>query len=372
MVLKSPSWKTTFPANTGPGKVRYLPSPSRPLRRLPTQFPAKRAPAIPSNLQWPPSKTTRKYAKAYGFPLRRGNVSRTAMDILVAVLMNAQLQDSVLENEESTIINRGPAIDNRQWQLAHSCDYWTPSGEQWWQYGTAIDFSTHPTTHVRGQVNEQFYDDNYPPNTAPQPHEDSLIVYSRNINPPLPLPKGQMDIMTWRLYTGVATQLAPVVRYQYGISPKVKGYQRLPEPRFRPWSNRAYNDKIGLEISPDAAREIDGKGRQDDKKMGLPRGYYMVFRAIADALGETVELIDLLADAAGFRYASPHADSVLQAKANFLFHQGGFEKITWDALYDEIMENAYEDVLYGALGRGLKRRARADGRLVGYQLGPAL
>lgn len=96
----------------------------------------------------------------------------------------------------------------------------------------------------------------------------------------------------------------------------------------------------------------------------------------ANALGELVEWLDILAEASEF-----HRDSLIipedlrgthAAKLWWLFEAGGIKHLDLGLLSELILENEVEDSIYGALGQLSGHTARNFHLTVGPQTGPAI
>lgn len=104
---------------------------------------------------------------------------------------------------------------------------------------------------------------------------------------------------------------------------------------------------------------------------------YAIMKEVANALGETKEWIDILAEAAGYQKFDPIHPKTLfgretAKKAFWLFALGGFNQIDTERLFELAVENEIEDYLIGLAGRASKSAARGLGLTVGPQTGLAM
>lgn len=158
-----------------------------------------------------------------------------------------------------------------------------------------------------------------------------------------------------------------------------------PRPRWRP--NR--NMRITINLRPtrgarpgttvrtrsDVARI---RGDDDGKAKPANQFVYAVLKELANAMGETKEWIDILAEASGYDRRTRVVPSGIDkghetaAKAYWLFVGQGVNNIDWGELQRLVRENAVEDFLIGIAGRMSKSAARSLGLTVGPMTGLAL
>lgn len=148
------------------------------------------------------------------------------------------------------------------------------------------------------------------------------------------------------------------------------------------WPNNNVAIKIGLK-SVTFTRDTPRKRDREDKAKPKSAFVYAVLRTAADALGETKEWIDMLADAAGYEFYGGNLPKALrfphqllgketQKKAYYLFVLGGFNNIDFDKLRQLVVENNAEDAAFGFMGRLAAQASRRLGLTVGLQTGPLI
>lgn len=158
-----------------------------------------------------------------------------------------------------------------------------------------------------------------------------------------------------------------------------------PRPRWRARNNFRITIRLPYPGSPGSASvnlkrnvpRIREKPR-DDKAKAANEFVYAVLITLANAMGETKEWIDILAEAAGYDRTSLTAPKSIQKghetvkKAWWLFVDGGINDIDYDSLAVLIIENEIEDFLIGIAGRMSKHASRSLGLSTGLQTGPGL
>lgn len=152
-----------------------------------------------------------------------------------------------------------------------------------------------------------------------------------------------------------------------------RAYRYLQEPKVRekmsPWGPRVggYIARTGV-FTPSSA----GRPRTPERKLRLYGKSYRTLVSIANGLGGFIELIDMLADAAGWEYVRELGGTPVYNKAVWLFFLGGIDLVDWERLMDLDRYNEVEDFAYGGIGSGSAGASEALGVNPGFQTGPAL
>lgn len=192
----------------------------------------------------------------------------------------------------------------------------------------------------------------------------------------------------WLPNPAILPAVSPVPAYRplpNLIRPTQTRAQRRARPRTRP-RVREKNLEIKIRLprtstSPRSSVKISRnvpavRGKRDGKATPANAFVYAVLLELANAMGETKEWIDILAEAGGYEGQSSaplqrgHHQTV--QKAWFLFIDNGINNIDFDLLAVLVIENEIEDFLIGIAGRMSKSAARALGLTVGPQTGLAL
>lgn len=107
---------------------------------------------------------------------------------------------------------------------------------------------------------------------------------------------------------------------------------------------------------------------------------YNTIRRVVDFMGETIEVWDALVSDAGcasggsfYEYGAGNYGYKRDIAGEMsCMINGGFERVTFEGVWNAYLENTVEDWAYGKIGQGSKGASQETGRFFGYQTGPAL
>lgn len=175
-------------------------------------------------------------------------------------------------------------------------------------------------------------------------------------------------------------ETSPFPRRQYkrqrDLSPKTRA-----RPRWRPSRNMEITIPVrpvrGTRPEKPVRVRLDRpRIRADDSKAKPANQFiYNVLKQLANAMGETKEWIDILAEAANYKRGSKLVPRSIRkghetaAKAYWLFAAGGLNQIDFAHLGVLVVENEIEDRVFGFFGRLGQTGSRNLGLTVGVQTG---
>lgn len=151
-----------------------------------------------------------------------------------------------------------------------------------------------------------------------------------------------------------------------------------PDLKAQPWHPRqniviefgtALRDPITVRFDKPRVRLKENKIKPANKYV------WLVLKKFADAGGELKEWTDILADASGYIEGSMMIPEEIRygqetkAKLYWLFNVTGLNSIDWNELAMLILENEFEDAVYGFMGQLSKSAAQNLGMTVGPQTG---
>jgi hypothetical protein len=161
-----------------------------------------------------------------------------------------------------------------------------------------------------------------------------------------------------------------------------------PGPRRSPYSKPRVAQRVtprfrgdfAIEVTPFGAVKVTrnpppvrpGKNIKERKARVSPKGYRVMI-GLANALGEAVEWIDKMADAAGYDSTRwRNGRTKLADKFHFLFFEDGYQNISFEDFWKAYVANEAEDRFYGRIGDFSRETAEALGLSFAPQTGLAL
>lgn len=115
-----------------------------------------------------------------------------------------------------------------------------------------------------------------------------------------------------------------------------------------------------------------GRPYKPESKAQVSVSGYRTIIMMANALGGFYELVDLLADAADWKYDPAVGGSRLYNKVVYLWFQGGLDNVDWHEFEYLRLENELEDWAFAKWGDLSKLGSQGIGRLFGLQTGLVL
>lgn len=193
----------------------------------------------------------------------------------------------------------------------------------------------------------------------------------------------------WLPNPSVAPSPAPLPLPRVLPSPRYNPQRDLskrfrPRPRWRPRNNIQVLFRIGSSTAAHSSVRVTNNvprvtGPESEGKAKPANQFvYAVLKNLANAMGETKEWIDILAEAAGYDRESLTAPAAIQKghetvkKAWWLFVDQGINNIDFELLAVLVIENEIEDFVIGIAGQMSKSAAQSLNLTVGPQTGLAL
>lgn len=265
------------------------------------------------------------------------------------------------------------AIDWAGWEKTHFCDPWYDilpgkfTASEYTGAPPATDWTghvTHPTTKIWSNV-ASYYEANKVESFAASSFANLIQIYAFRDHASYPWPKAiQLTYEQWERNGATgnpAWKAGAVVRTMVNTKPRIH--------RDPPGGGGGYR----FTVNP--------KGRDGNDK-SRPGKWGRLLLGFINGVGEGTEMIDMLADAAGYdrrkrRYKKYFQKSQkkywgINDKIAYLLRDGGLDNLDARSLLENFVQNNREDRLYGIAGGVIGEASGNAGRPVGWQTGPAI
>lgn len=115
------------------------------------------------------------------------------------------------------------------------------------------------------------------------------------------------------------------------------------------------------------------KAKWKRERKSVVKGFaYRVLRMAADAMGEGLEMMQIIIDVSSYEYDRSVGGSLAYNQMHFLLLQDGLETVDWREFQNALMHNQIEDMAFGAIGQGSAGASQELGLTFGAQTGLAM